>query len=118
MVGRRFIVAELAHSYIFWLVALAAACSNGHATAPTAVTPSHSVISITSMTISGEALTVGYAYHVLLHLRESAGVAATISSADLTVMQGGTAIASCMMTGHSPIRPMSCRPTACWIRNH
>jgi hypothetical protein len=43
--------------------------------------------------VTGEARATGYAYRTVVHLLESAGVAATISSVDLTFLTGATAIA-------------------------
>jgi hypothetical protein len=71
----------------------AAGCSSK--SSPTTPTPSatHASVSITSITVSGSrAVEGGYGYRVVLHLRESGGMAATIKSVDLTFMDGSNAI--------------------------
>ena len=75
----------------------AAGCSSK--SSPTTPTPSasHASVSITSISVGGSrAVEGGYGYRVVLHLRESGGMAATIKSVDLTFMDGSNAI----MTSH------------------
>jgi hypothetical protein len=77
------------------LVALVPACgtSSSPSSAPTPATLRANV-SVSSIAVSGEARAVGQAYRVVVHLRESAGTAATILAVDLTFMNGATAILS------------------------
>ena len=75
---------------------LAAAC---HSSSPTTPTPppttSRANVTITSMSVTGErASTGGYAYRTIVHLRETAGTAATIQSVDLTFMGGSAPVMS------------------------
>ena len=46
------------------------------------------------MSVVGETRTSGYGYRVVVHLRETAGIAATISSVDLTFTNGTTMVVS------------------------
>jgi carboxypeptidase family protein/all-beta uncharacterized protein len=84
-----------------WIVAVAiavvgAACESTHA--PTTPTPTPTVqpkITITSISVTSERRTTGYAYAAVVHLREDGGAAATISSVDLAFLSGvGTVVSS------------------------
>jgi hypothetical protein len=79
-------------------VLFAAGCSRSSVTTPTppAARP---IVAVGSMTIVGErppSNGEGYTYRVVMHLRETAGVNATIMSVDLTFMNGAAAL----MTAH------------------
>jgi hypothetical protein len=82
------------------LFPLLSACgSSSSSSTPAAPTPAPGAtlkasVGITSITVSGEARASGEAYHVTLHLHESAGTAATIVAVDLTFMNGATAFLS------------------------
>ena len=72
------------------------ACGDSHSpTTPTppppAVRPS---VSVTEVSVAGERLTTGYGYRTVVHVRESAGAAATVVSIDLTFRHEGTPIVS------------------------
>ena len=60
-------------------------------TQPSTVRPS---LTVTSVSVVGEKRVTGYAYTVVLQLRESAGVPATITSVDLTFTATTTAVSS------------------------
>lgn len=79
---------------------LAVNCSDHSPTAPTPPAPPappHATIAIESMNIAGERAGAPggqYAYRIVVHLRETGGVAATITAVDLTFMNGATMVAS------------------------
>ena len=72
------------------------ACSDSHPpTTPTPLPPAvRPSVSVTEVSVVGERLTTGYGYRTVVHVRESAGTAATIVSIDLTFGHGGTPIVS------------------------
>jgi hypothetical protein len=73
---------------------LATACDKPSPTAPTPPTSSANV-AITSISTAGaRAATAGFEYRTVIHLRETAGAAATIMSVDLTFMDGANVIRS------------------------
>lgn len=81
------------------LLATLTAC--GHSSSPSAPSPpstapatTHANVSITSLSVTGEAREGGFAYRVVVHLRESAGVAATVPAVDLIFMNGATQVAA------------------------
>ena len=78
------------------LLAGLAACGKSTPTtpSPTPVATVHASVTVTSMFVAGEIRSGGYAYRVVLHLKESAGAAATLSSVDLTFMGGSTLLVS------------------------
>lgn len=51
-------------------------------------------VTIASISVAGETRSSSYAYRVVVHLRESSGVAATISAVDLTFTSGTATVAS------------------------
>src|SRR5262249_38355806 len=69
------------------------ACGSDLPSAPTPQpTPTvRPAITIASISVNAETKSAGYAYRATVSLKESAGVAATISSVELTFM-GGTAV--------------------------
>lgn len=96
------------------LLPLSAACggSSSSPAAPGPATPAlRANIGIASITVSGETQAVGQAYRVTLHLRESAGTAATILAVDLAFTNGSTALVSTHdeqpMSGRSNVCPPS-----------
>jgi hypothetical protein len=76
------------------LAFLATACGGGSSpsspTTPT-VKPKATVI-INSTSVKGERTSTGYQYTVVVHLRETGGVGATITSIDLSFSSGSTSI--------------------------
>jgi hypothetical protein len=86
---------------LLWIVVIVS-CSDKSSTAPTPPTPTppaptRAAIAVTSMSVVGErigAAGAGQVYRVVLHLRESAGVAATIAAVDLTLMNGANIVVS------------------------
>jgi hypothetical protein len=76
------------------------ACTSSPATPvpPTSPTPPatlRAAIVVTSISVTGErAAAGGYAYRVVLHLRESGGVAATISAVDLAFVNDAGTVTS------------------------
>src|SRR5207244_2968139 len=75
-------------------IPLAAGCSKNSTSTPTSPT-TRATGSIAAISVVGERASAGgYTYRVVLHLRESAGVAATISAADLTFMNGASTVMS------------------------
>jgi len=67
-------------------------CSKNSPTSPTPA-PTRANVSITSITVSGaRAGEGGFTYRTVVHLRETAGAAATIKSVDLTFMNGSTTL--------------------------
>jgi hypothetical protein len=86
------------------LLPLVAACGS-NPSAPAALTSPatpRANVAISSITVSGEARTSGQAYHVVAHLRESGGAAATIVAVDLTFTNGATTL----VTSHAD-RPIA-----------
>jgi len=87
-----------AHALTALLVALllATACTKNSPSAPgTPGATTKANVSITSVSVAAEALsTGGYTYRVTVKVRESAGVAATLSALDLTFMRDATTLAS------------------------
>ena len=77
---------------VLFLISMLPSCSKNSPTAPTPA--AHPAISVASITVSGETRSSGYAYRVVMHLRETAGVMATISSVQLTFANGGKNVAS------------------------
>src|SRR3989442_6193762 len=76
-----------------------AACGGQSASAPTSTPPPSNAIvraklEVTSVTVIGESLTTGYAYRTVVHLKETACVAAAIASIDLKFLSGGGTVAS------------------------
>src|SRR5262245_27264268 len=51
-------------------------------------------VEVASIDVTGESRPTGNAYHVVAHLRETAGVPATITSIELRFLSGGTTVAS------------------------
>lgn len=79
------------------LCAIQVTCSKQSPTAPTQTPPTptpHPSISVASVTVQGEARSSGYAYSATVQLKETAGVAATISGIDLVFLNGPTTVAS------------------------
>jgi hypothetical protein len=86
-----------------WAGALLVACAAGASCstsapstpAPTTPAPNRASVSIASMSVTaahpGEG---GYGYRVVLHLKESGGMAATIKAVDLTFMNGANVVTS------------------------
>jgi len=80
-------------------LALCAACSKHTTTAPSSTPPpsaanAHAKLDVTAVTVTGETHASGYSYRTVVHLKETAGVAATISSIDLKFLSGGATVAS------------------------
>jgi hypothetical protein len=77
---------------------LAVSCSDNSPTAPTPSAPpapAHATIAIESMNIAGQragASTGEYVYRIVVRLRETGGVAATITAVDLTFMNGANVL--------------------------
>jgi hypothetical protein len=70
------------------------ACSSNSTPTPTSPT-TRATVGIAAISVVGERGTAGgYTYRVVLHLRESSGMAATISAADLTFMNGANTVMS------------------------
>jgi hypothetical protein len=59
-------------------------CNNASPVAPTAPPATHPNVAIQSISVAGETAASGKTYRVVLHLRETAGVPATIAAVDLT----------------------------------
>ena len=69
-----------------------ASCSKNSPTTPTPSSP-RATLSITSISAAGSRVVEGgYGYRVVIHLRESGGVAATIKFIDLTFMSGSNTV--------------------------
>jgi carboxypeptidase family protein/all-beta uncharacterized protein len=75
--------------------AFISACAKDQST-PTQPTPptTRPNVTIAATLVLGESRATGYAYRVIVNLKESAGVAATITGVDLTFVNGSTVIAS------------------------
>jgi hypothetical protein len=75
---------------------LAAACSKNSPSEPTPPpNTQRASVAVTSLSPSSDrAAAGGYIYRVVVHLRESAGVAATVSAVDLTFTSGSTVVAT------------------------
>jgi hypothetical protein len=71
---------------------VAASCSKK--STPSTPTPpaAHAAIAVTSVNVSGERGATGFVYRVVVRVRESGGVAATISAVDLTFSSGTAAV--------------------------
>jgi hypothetical protein len=85
----------------------AVSCSDPMPTSPTPPVPSHATITIDSVTTASERVSNAggqYLYRVVLRLRETSGVAATIPGVDLTFMSGATVL---MMSHHDQPVPSS-----------
>jgi Carboxypeptidase regulatory-like domain/Viral BACON domain/Putative binding domain, N-terminal len=86
---------------LLW-IAVAVSCSDKSSTAPTPPpptppTPARATIAVTSVSVVGERIGsagAGQVYRVVLHLRESGGVAATIAAIDLTFTNGANIVMS------------------------
>jgi len=75
-------------------ISLTLGCSSNSTPTPTSPT-TRATVGIAALSVVGERASAGgYTYRVVLHLRESAGAAATISAADLTFMNGANALMS------------------------
>lgn len=77
--------------------AAVAGCSTSPPATPTPTRPAanRASVSITSMSVAAARATEGgYGYRVVLHLKESAGMAATIKAVDLTFMNGANVVTS------------------------
>ena len=85
---------------------LCSACGSSPASS-TAPAPSilRANLGISSITVSGEPRSPGEAYRVTLHLRESAGTAATITAVDLRFLTGATTV----LTAHDELPISSSR---------
>ncbi len=85
-----------AHAYAFIAVlalSLAAACTKNSPSAPAPAAKPN--VSITAVSVTAEALSSGgYSYRVTVKMRESGGVAATLSGLDLTFMRDSTTLLS------------------------
>ncbi len=77
-------------------MAVVGACQKDTPATPTPPPPVHSTIVVSSISVTGErAAAGGYTYHVVLHLRETGGAAATISAVNLTfVNDSGTVVSA------------------------
>ena len=76
------------------LAVLTTACQESSPTAPTPPTPSANATITSISTAGGHGTTTGFVYRTVIHLRETAGTAATITSVDLMFMDGPNAIQS------------------------
>jgi len=75
-------------------ISLTLGCSSNSTPTPTSPT-TRATVGIAALSVVGERASAGgYTYRVVLHLRESSGVAATISAADLTFMNGANTVMS------------------------
>ena len=61
---------------------------------PAGPTPVHPSVSSTGLSVGATARNPGYAYGVVVHLRETAGAAATITAVDLVFAAGSTTVAT------------------------
>ena len=80
-----------------WMTALLlfGVLTSGCSSQPTAPSPStppaaHANVTISSVTVVGDARSTGFQYQTVVQLKESAGVSATISSIDLSFSNGST----------------------------
>src|SRR2546428_12585790 len=94
-------------------LASCAACGGQRASAPTSTPPPSGAtvrakLEVTSVTVTGESSPAGYAYRTVVHLKETAGMAATIASIDLKFLSGGATVASL-----PPEQPISESPNVC-----
>src|SRR2546428_7059793 len=94
-------------------LASCAACGGQRASAPTSTPPPSGAtvrakLEVTSVTVTGESSTAGYAYRTVVHLKETAGMAAIIASIDLKFLSGGATVAS---LGHE--QPISDSSNVC-----
>jgi hypothetical protein len=62
----------------------------GENSAPTTATPSIAAISVTSVNVQSQKLTAGFSYTLTVGLKETAGIAATVSAVDLSFSADGT----------------------------
>ena len=77
------------------LAALTGGCDKSSPTAPTPPAPPSANVAITSIsTTGGRAAAAGFVYRTVIHLRETAGTAATVKSVDLTFMDGVNVVMS------------------------
>jgi hypothetical protein len=79
------------------VVVMAVTCggSNASPTAPTPTTLLRAVVTITSMDMSAAAMgSGGHSQTIVVHLRETGGVAATVNRADFSFLNGGTSSGS------------------------
>ena len=75
------------------------ACSGASPAAPAATpTTVHPHVVIVSVSVSAERLASGYSYKIVAHLKEDAGVAATIGDLDATLVSGTTPLVSSHFT--------------------
>ena len=80
-------------------LALCAGCSKQSTTAPSSTAPSSATtarakLEVTAVTVTGDTHASGFSYRTVVHLKETAGVAATISAIDLKFSNGGATVAS------------------------
>ena len=77
---------------VLLLLVLGSSCG-GSSSAPTPADPPRAVVVVTAVDASGERSGVGgYAYPITIHLREQAGVGATMSAVELSFLRDGAAI--------------------------
>ena len=77
------------------LAVLTTACHKSSPTAPTPPAPPSANVAITSIsTAGGRAAAAGFVYRTVIHLRETAGTAATVKSVDLTFIDGVNVVMS------------------------
>jgi hypothetical protein len=71
--------------------AFAGCGAGGETTTPTSPTPTRALVSATISRVSSQRLdSGGYAYEVVVNVRESGGVAITVSVIDLTFLDGAS----------------------------
>jgi len=79
------------------LVAVAIGCGGGSSSSSSSGTPTSPAVAkaslaVTSLTVQGVRTLTGYQYTVAIAVKESGGVALTVSSADFTLTAGGASI--------------------------
>jgi len=77
------------------LAVLTTACEKASPTAPTPPTSPSANVAITSISTAGErVVTGGFVYRSVVHLRETAGTAATVKSVELALTDGANVVMS------------------------
>jgi Carboxypeptidase regulatory-like domain/Putative binding domain, N-terminal len=87
------------------VAALAIGCSRSSPAAPSPPPAAHAAVTIDSISVVGERASsagAGYVYRLVMRLRETAGVTATIRSAQLTFMNGSDVL---MLSHHDQLIP-------------
>src|SRR2546427_2969049 len=89
----------------------AGACSKDRT--PATPTPAaHASVAVTSVNVAGERAATGYVYRVVVRVKESGGVTATISAVDLTFASGTTTVTTARFDQVIPSSGNACAANA------